>query len=210
LNGASLDALCDAGSGPADVEEPPPHLPVEKPQRYEGDARNLSFLPEASVDLIVTSPAYWQRRDYNHPRQLGLEPTPEAYIETLVDILNGWVRLLRPHGSIFLNLGDTYRDGFLAGIPARFEVAARQSGWQIPNHIVWTKSIGSPEPRPYRLASRHEVIFQYRLNNPFARPWPRQVVSQEPFSFSGPARSSIISESSGSAWVSLTRSCTHS
>jgi DNA modification methylase len=130
-----------------------------QPQWREGDARDLSFLPASSVDLVVTSPPYWQRRDYNHQRQLGQEPSPEAYIEALVEILDGWTRLLRPHASVFLNLGDTYRDGFLAGVPARFEVAARQSGWQIPNHIVWTKSIGRPEPQPYRLASRHEVVF---------------------------------------------------
>ncbi|MDP9350653.1 MAG: site-specific DNA-methyltransferase, partial [Chloroflexota bacterium] len=111
------------------------------------------------MDLVVTSPPYWQRRDYLHPSQLGQEPTPEAYIESLVHILDGWTRLLRPHASVFINLGDTYRDGFLTGIPARFEVAVRQAGWQIANHIVWTKSVGRPEPQPTRLASRHEAIF---------------------------------------------------
>ena len=40
-----------------------------------------------------------------------------------------------PHASVFLNLGDTYRDTFLTGIPARFEVAAREAGWRIANHI---------------------------------------------------------------------------
>ncbi len=127
---------------------------------HRGDARDLSFLPEGSVDLVVTSPPYWQRRDYGHPEQLGQEPTPEAYVEALVGTLEGWVRLLRPHASVFLNLGDTYRDGFLAGVPARFEVAARAAGWKIANHVVWAKNSGLPEPLPYRLASRHESVFQ--------------------------------------------------
>lgn len=126
---------------------------------HQGDARDLSFLPEASVDLVVTSPPYWQRRDYGHSEQLGQEPTPEAYVEALVGALDGWARLLRPHASVFLNLGDTYRDTFLAGVPARFEVAARGSGWNVANQVVWAKANGLPEPRSYRLANRHETVF---------------------------------------------------
>ena len=128
--------------------------------RHQGDARDLSFLPAGSVDLVVTSPPYWQRRDYGHPDQLGQERTPDAYVEALVGALDGWARLLRPHASVFLNVGDTYRDGFLAGVPARFEVAARAAGWKIANHVVWAKDNGLPEPLPYRLASRHESVFQ--------------------------------------------------
>ncbi|QXD15799.1 site-specific DNA-methyltransferase [Rhodocaloribacter litoris] len=115
------------------------------------------------MDLIVTSPPYWRRRNYGHPKQLGQEPTPEAYVEALVEVLDGWRHVLRPHASVFVNLGDTYRDGFLMGVPARFEVAVRQAGWNVANHIVWTKSVGRPEPRPYRLASRHEAIFHLTL-----------------------------------------------
>lgn len=141
-------------------KHPPEHLPPPPPKTYLGDARDLSFLPATSIDLIVTSPPYWQRRDYGHPDQLGKEATPGAYIEALIAILNGWARLLRPHASVFLNLGDSYTDGFLAGIPARFELAAREAGWNIVNHIVWAKSVGRPEPVAYRLSSRHEAVFQ--------------------------------------------------
>jgi DNA modification methylase len=126
---------------------------------YQGDARDLSFLPEASIDLVITSPPYWLRRDYGHRDQLGRERTPEAYIEALVTILNGWKRVLRPHASVFLNIGDSYDKGFLVGIPARFEVAVRAAGWKVVNHIIWAKSVGRPEPLAYRLASRHETIF---------------------------------------------------
>ena len=156
---AGVPAFGEAGSDGINSEQPLPHLPAHPPRWAAGDARDLSFLQEASVDLIVTSPPYWRRRDYSHPSQLGQEPTPEAYVETLVETLGRWTRVLRPHASVFVNLGDTYRNGFLVGIPARFAVAARQAGWNIANHIVWTKSIGRPEPRPYRLASRHEAIF---------------------------------------------------
>jgi DNA modification methylase len=154
----SMQTFVESGCNSAKIDEQLAHLPADSPQFHQEDARDLSFLSGSSVDLVVTSPPYWKRRDYKHSQQLGQEATPEVYVEALIAILKGWMRLLRPHASIFINLGDTYRDGFLVGIPARFEVAARQAGWNIANHIVWTKPIGRPEPRPYRLASRHEVI----------------------------------------------------
>lgn len=133
------------------------------PRMHQGDARDLSCVDDASVDVIVTSPPYWQRRDYGHPQQLGQEATPAEYINELMIIMRGWNRVLRPHASVFLNIGDTYLDGFLAGIPARFELAAREAGWNVVNHIVWSKSVGRPEPVPYRLSSRHETIFHLTL-----------------------------------------------
>jgi len=150
----------------ASVEmSPNEHSPFQqelaaRPEMHQGDARDLSFLPAASIDLVVTSPPYWQRRDYKHPEQLGQEPTPAAYITALINILNGWARTLRPHASVFLNLGDSYHKGYLVGIPARFELAARDAGWNVVNHIVWAKSVGRPEPVNYRLSSRHESVFQ--------------------------------------------------
>ena len=137
----------------------PAHDPVRTTVWHTGDARNLPFVASRSIDLIVTSPPYWKRRDYGHPNQLGQEETPEAYIRTLVDTINSWDRILKPASSIFLNLGDSYADGFLVGIPAQFEVEIRKAGWKIANQIVWTKTIGMPEPNAYRLASRHEPIY---------------------------------------------------
>ena len=162
-NGSELHDLMQKGLSVIVQEKPGAprirHLPADPPRTYQADARDLSFLAGNSIDLVVTSPPYWQRRDYGHDQQLGQEVSPEAYTAALVQTLNGWRRVLRPHASVFLNLGDTYRDGFLMGIPARFELAVRESGWNVANHIMWTKSIGRPEPRPYRLANRHEAIF---------------------------------------------------
>lgn len=152
-------ATLSVGSDGSAGEPPGLHRPALQPKLHQGDARDLSFLGDDSTDLIVTSPPYWRRRDYGHKDQLGQEAKPEEYIKALIGILDGWTRLLRPHGSVFLNIGDTYRNGFLVGIPAMFEVSARQAGWNVANHISWTKEIGMPEPRPYRLASRHEPVY---------------------------------------------------
>lgn len=134
----------------------------------KADARQLSGLVSAgSVDLVVTSPPYWECRDYEHPQQIGHENTPEAYIEALLDAINNWRTLLSKHASIFINIGDVFRRGSLVGIPALFEIAARKHGWLIVNRIIWSKNRGRPEPQRYRLANRYEYVFQIALTRHF-------------------------------------------
>lgn len=76
---------------------------------YQGDARAvLAELPTGSVHCVVTSPPYWGLRDYGVPGQLGLEPTPEAYVAAMVDVFREVRRVLRKDGTLWLNLGDSY------------------------------------------------------------------------------------------------------
>lgn len=77
---------------------------------YQADSRTAwQHLPECSADAIVTSPPYFGLRDYGVEGQIGLEDTPEDYIHGLADLLTGYGEgVLRPEGSLWLNLGDTY------------------------------------------------------------------------------------------------------
>jgi len=68
-------------------------------------------LSDGSVQCVVTSPPYWWLRDYGVPGQLGLEATPEEYVERLVDVFREVRRCLRNDGVVFLNLGDSYAAG---------------------------------------------------------------------------------------------------
>jgi len=77
-----------------------------------GDARHLP-LPDGCVDLIVTSPPYFGLRSYtdggaHYPGQIGSEPTPAAWLNALLDCTAEWVRVLKPDGNLFVNLGDKY------------------------------------------------------------------------------------------------------
>jgi DNA modification methylase len=92
-----------------------------------GDARHLP-LADASVDLVCTSPPFWALRSYtdggeHYAGQIGAEPTPAAYVDSLIECTREWMRVLKQSGSLFVNLGDKY-----AGPPpSRSEASTRSS-----------------------------------------------------------------------------------
>src|SRR5438552_8485304 len=71
-------------------------------------ADGLSELPPEIADAIVTSPPYYSQRDYSHPLQIGNEETPDAYIDRLIAVFRECHRVLRPQGTVWLNVGDKY------------------------------------------------------------------------------------------------------
>lgn len=68
----------------------------------------LKQMPDNSVDTVITSPPYWQLRDYGYPDQWGLEPTYQEYLENLWSLMDENYRILKPNGTAWINLGDTY------------------------------------------------------------------------------------------------------
>jgi DNA modification methylase len=83
---------------------------VTDPVRLEcGEALAvLRGMPSGSVQTCVTSPPYYGLRDYGHAGQIGLEPTPAEYVARLVEVFGEVRRVLRPDGTLWLNLGDSY------------------------------------------------------------------------------------------------------
>jgi DNA modification methylase len=74
-----------------------------------GDCREtLPTLPDGAFQCCTTSPPYWGLRDYGHPDQLGLERTPDEYVERMVGVFREVRRVLRDDGVLWLNLGDSY------------------------------------------------------------------------------------------------------
>lgn len=68
----------------------------------------LKQLPDACIDCCVTSPPYFNLRDYGVAGQIGLEDTPEAYIQRLVEVFREMRRVLKPTGTLWVNIGDSY------------------------------------------------------------------------------------------------------
>lgn len=74
-----------------------------------GDVRNrLAEIPDRSVQSCITSPPYWGLRDYGEDNQIGLEQSPQEYVQELVQVFREVRRVLRDDGTLWLNLGDSY------------------------------------------------------------------------------------------------------
>lgn len=125
-----------------------------------GDAAEvLRTLPAESADAIVTSPPYFAQRDYKSAGQLGAESTVAAYVERLAAVFDECLRVLRGTGTCWLNLGDKYVDGRLAGAPWRVAFALEERGWILRSDIVWHKPNAMPHSVKTRPTTDHEYLF---------------------------------------------------
>jgi DNA modification methylase len=102
----------------------------------QGDALEvLRTLPDNSVDCCVTSPPYYALRDYGVSGQIGLEDTPEAYIERLREVFMEVRRVLKPEGTLWLNIGDSYwgGKGYSGSSSGKYQWEQRKAGKSIAN-----------------------------------------------------------------------------
>ncbi|MCK9591425.1 MAG: site-specific DNA-methyltransferase [Methanoregula sp.] len=75
----------------------------------EGDVlASLRKLPDKSCQIVITSPPYLWLRNYGVKGQIGLEKTPAEYLRIIVEIFRELLRVLRPDGTVWLNMGDSY------------------------------------------------------------------------------------------------------
>ena len=125
-----------------------------------GDCRKkLKELSDKSIQMCVTSPPYWGLRDYGHDGQLGLEETPAEYVANMVSVFSEVKRVLRDDGTLWLNLGDSYANKDLVGIPWRVAFALQADGWYLRQDIIWHKPNPMPESVKDRCTKAHEYIF---------------------------------------------------
>jgi DNA modification methylase len=122
---------------------------------------SLQSLAERSVRTCVTSPPYWGLRDYGNDNQLGLESTPQAFVANLCKIFDEVRRVLADDGTAWVNLGDTYADKSLAGVPWLFALAMKERGWYLRQDIIWAKPNPMPESVTDRCTKAHEYIFLF-------------------------------------------------
>ena len=121
----------------------------------------LASLPAETIDFVMTSPPYWGKREYENGG-IGLEADYRDFVQRLAEIFSEVRRVLKPTGSFWLNLGDSYRDKGLIGIPWRvaFELTDKQR-WILRNSVVWNKLKGGMDNSKDRLANVHEQVFHF-------------------------------------------------
>lgn len=128
-----------------------------------GDVRELSMAePAASVDCIITSPPYFGHRRYSADedvRELGREESVSEYVIHIVASFRAAQRLLQPQGTMWLNLGDTYRGGKLLGVPWRIALALQDDGWWLRADVIWHKPNAMPSSVKNRPTLDHEYLF---------------------------------------------------
>jgi len=153
-----------------------------------GDVRSeLSKLESESVQCCVTSPPYWGLRDYGVKGQIGMETTPQDYVRVMVEVFEEVRRVLRPDGTCWVNLGDSYaanrsyqvtdnkhkdvgnnmamrvpaglKPKDLVGIPWRVAFALQEAGWYLRSDIIWHKPNPMPESVTDRPTKAHEYLF---------------------------------------------------
>ena len=128
-----------------------------------GDSQEvLQQLPDESIDCVMTSPPYWGVRDYDGDSGLGLENDVDDFIDNLLDIIEEVQRVLKPRGSFWLNIGDTYHNKNLTGTPWRTAIALQdRQDWILRNDVIWNKVKGNPSSATDRLRVMHEYIFHF-------------------------------------------------
>lgn len=163
---------------------------IELDKIYNEDClQGLKHLPDNSVDCCITSPPYYALRDYGVDGQIGLEETPQQYIDRLTDVFMEVHRVLKPEGTLWINIGDSYngnkkgntetnknkkvaesshfekkiwkecKQKDLIGIPWMLAFSLRNEGWYLRQDIIWNKPNVMPEPATDRCVKAHEYIF---------------------------------------------------
>ena len=120
---------------------------------------SLAELPPDTFQTCITSPPYYQLRDYGVNGQIGLEDSLEEHISALVDVFRAVRRVLRPDGTLWLNYGDAYQDKQLLGLPWRLAFALQADGWWLRSDIIWHKPNPMPSSVTDRPTSSHEYMF---------------------------------------------------
>lgn len=141
---------------------------VPRNQLLVGDVRDLlPTLQPSSVDCVITSPPYYRLRNYGEPEQIGLEGSVDGWVDELRGVLREIARVLKEHGSIWLNLGDAFShhagDGatpksLLFG-PERVALAMVEDGWAIRSKLIWFKRNPMPSSVRDRLSCTYEVVY---------------------------------------------------
>ena len=127
----------------------------------------ISRFPKNYIQSIITSPPYFNLRDYGCDGQIGNEKSVIEYIDNLVNVFDNARDSLKDDGLIFVNLGDTYKNKTLLCIPDHFKIAMISKGWFCRNDIVWHKPNAMPSSVKDRFVVDYERVFMFSKNKKY-------------------------------------------
>jgi site-specific DNA-methyltransferase (adenine-specific) len=132
------------------------------PFLFCGDSLDImKEIPHNSIDMVITSPPYWNKREYNNGG-IGQEKNYTDFVNNLLEIITQIKLILKPTGSFWLNIGDTYKDKSLLGIPWRIVLRMiDEQGWILRNEVIWHKVKGGMDNTIDKLGNVHESLFHF-------------------------------------------------
>ena len=175
--------------------EPTRHDPLLVIQGNTREA--IRRLPSDTFQCVITSPPYWGVRDYGIDEQIGAESNLRKYIDSLIEIFSEVRRILRPDGTFWLNIANTYTSGGrkwrqedsknrargmsyrpptpeglkkkdLIGVAWMVAMACQREGWYLRNDIIWYKPNCQPESVKDRLTVSHEYLFLFTKSEKYS------------------------------------------
>jgi DNA modification methylase len=135
----------------------------------ENCLNTMSKMQEKFIQCIITSPPYFNLRDYGSKDQIGIENSFFDYLNNLLEVFTNAYRVLKDDGILFVNIGDTYtskkvgniKRKTLIGIPDRFKIMMIDNGWICRNDIIWHKPNAMPSSAKDRFVNDYERIFMF-------------------------------------------------
>lgn len=127
-----------------------------------GDAREvLRDFPPSFIDTAVTSPPYFNLRNYTEgdEREIGVESSLDAYMDNLLEVFQAISDRMKPTGTLWVNIADTYREGVPMMVPWKFMWRMIDAGWALINIVVWYKIDAMAESVDRRFSQKWEPFF---------------------------------------------------
>jgi DNA modification methylase len=154
------------------MKEQTPSKKVKSPNTdsftfHQKSSSNMDEIEDGDVDLIYTSPPYWNKREYVNGGGLGNEKTPDEFIENLCIHLGDCYRVLNERGSMFVVIGDTFLKGNLLQVPSRVAMGLQDNGWILRNDIIWKKKNPYPSASKNNLTPSYEHIYHFVKSNDY-------------------------------------------
>lgn len=135
----------------------------------------MNRMEDEFIQSIITSPPYFNLRDYGTDNQIGIEDTFNDYLNNLLNVFSESYRVLKNDGVLFVNIGDTYcnkkigniKRKTLLGVPDRFKIAMIDSGWICRSDIIWHKPNAIPSSAKDRFVNDYERVFMFVKNEKY-------------------------------------------
>ncbi|WP_289031091.1 DNA methyltransferase [uncultured Algoriphagus sp.] len=151
---------------PNPVEEALDSVLEQRFKLFNKSSKDLSDLETESIQTAITSQPYFQMREYpegvcEDEIPFGEEPTTDEFVKRSVEFYGGVKRVLKPEGSLFVNLGESYKNGASSLSTHKFVVAMVEDGWTLVQTIKWKKTNPKPQGGIKRLRPTMEEIFHF-------------------------------------------------